>query len=79
LIASARRAAKAGRKDEARNVLRFVRNASIIEILKPIEFGEIFTADVAHLQWQLSELETECHPASQADFADDFQAIKGSS
>jgi hypothetical protein len=75
-ILDARRAAKNGRKDEARDILRYVRNASILDILRPIDFGTIFNVDIAHLQWQLDELELECHPASQADFKDDFTAIR---
>lgn len=54
-VSAARSSARAGRKDEAREFLRYVRGARIIEILKPIDFSSIGlpSVDVSHLQWQL--------------------------
>lgn len=60
LVESARRAAVDGRKDSARDVLRFVRNARIVEILEP-RSGQLLI-DAANLDWQLRELARECHP-----------------
>ena len=78
-VDAARRDARHGRKDDARDFLRFVRNASIIPILKQYEnSGSVFDIDVAHLEWKLRELENDCHPSAQCDFKDDFSAIRAS-
>jgi hypothetical protein len=70
--------ARHGRKDEARDFLRYVRNSRILEILKKADFSSIGTViDVSHLEWQVRELENDCHPASQPDYRDDFTAIRG--
>ena len=67
----ARRQARGGKKDEAREVARFVRNARIIEILRPIEWPDHLNVDIAHFAWQLGQLENECHPLNAATFPSD--------
>jgi hypothetical protein len=77
-VTSYRTAARAGRKDEARDFLKYVRCARIIQILKPIDFSQIglVSVDVSHLEWQLSELEQECHPSAPNDQTSDIAAIR---
>jgi hypothetical protein len=77
-VIAARTSARAGRKDEAREFLRYVRGARIIQILKPIDFSSIglSSVDVAHLDWQLNELEQECHPSAPNDQTSDIAAIR---
>ncbi len=75
-VKSARADARAGRKDSARNVLRFIRNASVIEILKAADLSCFPNVDVPLLNWELSQLETECHPSSSCDQTSDIAAIR---
>lgn len=65
-VSSYRSAARAGCKDQARDFLKFIRCSRIIQILKPIDFSQIglVTIDVSHLEWQLNQLEQECHPSA---------------
>jgi len=65
----ARRLASCGQKDDARNVARYIRNARIVEILKPFS-GEL-RIDAFLLECQLRDLESECHPLSPALFETD--------
>ncbi|MEI6076220.1 MAG: hypothetical protein WCS94_11635 [Verrucomicrobiota bacterium] len=67
----ARRQARGGLKDEAREVARFVRNSRIIEILRPVEWPEHLNVDIAHFAWQVGQLETECHPLNADTFPSD--------
>ena len=76
-VSLARSSARAGRKDEARDFLRYVRGARIIQILKPVDFSVLgLNVDVSHLEWQLNELEHECHPSSSNDQTTDIAAIR---
>jgi hypothetical protein len=74
-VSVARSAARSGRKDEARDFLRYVRGARIIQILKPLDFGQL-GANIPLLEWELSELEQECHPSSGNDQTSDIAAIR---
>lgn len=60
-VRTGRRLASLGAKDDARNIARFLRNACICEILKPHSCDFM---DVSLLEFQLRELESECHPMS---------------
>jgi hypothetical protein len=64
MVKRARRLASIGEKDRARDMARFVRNSCIVDILKPFS-GELLI-DAHRLDWELRELESECHPASPA-------------
>lgn len=61
LIARARLASE-GSRDSARDVLRYVRNARIVDILHPYD-GKLLI-DSRRLKWQLDELARDCHPLS---------------
>ena len=65
----ARRLAAAGEKDEARSIARYIRNARIVEILKP-HSGELLI-DAFLMESHLRDLEGECHPLSPALFETD--------
>jgi len=70
----ARRLATLGEKDQARDEARFLRNSCIVEILKP-HSGELLI-DAHRLDFELRELERECHPLSPAlSDADKFSQI----
>jgi hypothetical protein len=77
-IESALRDARGGHKEQSLEFLRFVRNARILQILKPIDFKQIGLdhVDVPHLEWQLAELELECHPSAPNDQTSDIAAIR---
>ena len=77
-IADARAEARLGRKDVARETFRFISNARILQILAPYEFPAGLTVDVPLLNWELSQLEQECHPASAVDQSSDIKAIRAS-
>ncbi|HVU27392.1 MAG TPA: hypothetical protein VHG71_06610 [Verrucomicrobiae bacterium] len=74
-VESARCSARHGHKDEASNFLRYVRGASIVQILKCYQNDGVLDIDLSHLEWQLRELENDCHPMTQPDFKDDFALI----
>jgi hypothetical protein len=74
----ARVQARHGQKDSARQVLKFVRGACILDILKQHDFPVCMRVDVSHLEWQLRELENDCHPSAVSDHKDDFTAIRSS-
>ena len=76
LVADARELARSGKKDQARDHLRFVRNSGIIPILKMVEFHPALRVDVAHLEWEVSELEHEVHPETKCDQTNDIKAIR---
>jgi hypothetical protein len=63
------RLASLGEKDEARNIARYVRNARIVDILKPYS-GQVLI-DAYLLDTELRELERVCHPLSPALSASD--------
>ena len=69
--------ARDGRKDEAREIARYIHNASIIPIIKAEQFS-VLNVDAAHLQWQLSELENDSHPASTPEPMDNQQRLENS-
>ena len=67
-IKDARRLARNGKKDEARNWMRFFRNSSILQILeRHAEPDSIFPMDVPRLRAELAALESECHPLDRGD------------
>jgi hypothetical protein len=70
--------ARAGHKDSARRFLNYVQNANIIQVLKQADLDpEIFpNVDIHLLNWELSQLETECHPTAPCDQTSDIAAIK---
>jgi hypothetical protein len=73
-VDSARRMAALGFKDEARDVARFVRNARIIDILRPYS-GQLMI-DAWLLDSLVTDLERECHPLTPAPYArDQFSQI----
>jgi hypothetical protein len=76
-VDGAREMARHGQKDEARIRLRFIRNSSIIQILKQYQESP-FTFDLSHLEWKLRELENDCLPNVQPDCSGDFAAIRSS-
>ncbi len=69
-LQDARQKCRAGKKDEARDTLRSIRNASIIQIIKdaPIEKYEGIQFNWPLLQWELNdlvnELEKDVHPTA---------------
>ena len=77
-VASARQACKCGKKDEARDTLRFIRNASIIEIIKstPTENYPGLEMNWPLLEWELGQLEQECHPATEPVLTNDLARIE---
>jgi hypothetical protein len=77
-VERARVEARHGRKDSSRDVLRFVRGACIVQMLKEHTFEQGMSVDVGHLEWLLRELENDVHPSSVPDFRDDFTAIRSS-
>lgn len=66
LISRAREMALGGRKDDARDVLRYLRNGHVIQILKHLDEAT-YPKDVSHLEWKLGELENECHPQTPVE------------
>lgn len=72
----ARDLAKAGLKDEARNWLRFVRNADLIGLLSDEDYGVLSDKEKAHLGDLLRSLERECHPLEEPDFRGDLAVIR---
>ena len=59
LIERAQKLVREGRRDDAADIARFIRNARIVQILKPYSGGPL-KIDAAHLDWRLRELEREC-------------------
>ncbi len=66
-IADARAEARAGRKDFAREIFRFITNAKILPLITAYEYPAALCVDAALLRWELSQLETECHPQAPCD------------
>jgi hypothetical protein len=60
----------------ARDWLRYFINGCVVGILKDVDFSSFPHVDVPHLEWQLRQLENDCHPAANSDFRDDFEAIR---
>lgn len=75
LVEGALRQARSGKKDEARNTLRYVRNAKIVQILRAGNLPDWAWCDVFHLEWQLRELESDCHPLNVSDNTDSLSSI----
>jgi hypothetical protein len=73
----ARDLAKAGRKDEARDWLRFFRNSGILGLLADEHYGVLDHKEKEWLTSSLRELESECHPLDVPNFQTDLQAIRG--
>ena len=58
----------AGHKDEARDFLRYVRNARIVPILR--SYSGPLLVDAPFLDYQLRELERQCHPSTNNKLSD---------
>jgi len=70
----ARRLAALGKKDDARDILRFIQNACIVDILKPYS-GEMLI-DAYLLESNVRDLTRECHPSCPSEPPTDlFSAI----
>ena len=72
LVSHGRDYAKEGEKDFARDVVRFVRNGRLLQILSALG------ADVSRLETSLNWLALECHPEDVPDFKPDLVAIRAS-
>ncbi|HEY5296870.1 MAG TPA: hypothetical protein VIK59_03000 [Verrucomicrobiae bacterium] len=68
---------KAGRKDDARDWLRFFRNSGILGLLADVEHGVLAKQENEWLSCSLRDLETKCHPLDVPNFQTDLQAIRG--
>lgn len=79
-VASARQACRTGNKDEARRDLNFIRNANIIQIIKGTSTDNCPGLEMnwSLLEWQLSELEQECHPSTAPVLTNDLAKISNS-
>jgi hypothetical protein len=73
-VGRARELAKSGRKDEARDWLRFFRNCSVVEICARTEHIDVESK--RHFREQLRLLERECHPLDEPDYRTDLMAIR---
>lgn len=71
----ARELARAGHKDEARDWLKFFRNARIYELCARYS-GPLPISDLAELRKNLWALEEEYHPASHADNLTDVRVMR---
>jgi hypothetical protein len=71
-LAQARRMARSGQKDSARDWQRFIQNSRIVEILKRRDYG-----NPQFLQGELERLNLECHPAHEPAVAGDLNRIAG--
>jgi hypothetical protein len=56
-VSDARAEARAGRKDSARDFLRFVNSSRIVPILAQHPFPAGLSVDVSLLKWEISQLE----------------------
>ena len=63
---------KEGKKDFARDVVRFLRNGRVLPILTAAGF------DCSKLQGELNWLSLACHPEDVPDFKPDLKAIRDS-
>jgi hypothetical protein len=76
-IDRARDLAKEGRKDEARDWLRFFNNSGILGILSDGTSGVLTCQEEAHFKELLGKLNSECHPLDVPNYQTDLQAIRG--
>jgi hypothetical protein len=75
-LKAARRLARNGQKDEARNWLRFFRNSNILQILaRQADPDSVLPMDVPKLLTELSALESECHPLDRGDNATEISQL----
>jgi hypothetical protein len=72
LVSHGRDYAKENEKDFARDIVRFVRNSRLLQILSA------FGVDVSRLETSLNWLALECHPEDVPDFKPDLVAIRAS-
>ena len=72
LVSHGRDYAKENQKDFARDIVRFVRNSRLLQILAALG------ADVSRLETSLNWLALECHPEDVPDFKPDLVAIRAS-
>jgi hypothetical protein len=79
-VKHARQLCRLGQKDCGRDILRFVQNASVIHIIKSCDTSKYPGLEMnwSLLEWELSQLEQECHPTSTVDASDDFSKIASS-
>lgn len=77
-IDSARSSARSGRKDEARDWLRYFNNAGVFKILKfhEPELQLLGVDSVDDIRDALAKLEDECHPQTRCDQSDDIKALR---
>jgi hypothetical protein len=76
-IGVARTHARANKKDEARNWLRFFHNSSILKVLEAYQDPTgIFPVDLGKLKTELRALESECHPLDKSDNSTEFGEIR---
>lgn len=66
----AARAILSGNKDNARESLRWIRNARIVQILKPVS-GHL-NIDAFRLDCRLTDLESQCHPMASPPCPTDY-------
>ena len=76
-VAGARQLCRLGQKDQGRDVLRSVRNGSVIEIVKGCDTSKFPELEMnwSLLEWELSQLEQDCHPASDPSCVNDLAKI----
>ena len=72
LVSHGRDYAKENQKDFARDVVRYVRNGRLLQILSALG------ADVSRLETSVNWLGLECHPEDVPDFKPDLVAIRAS-
>lgn len=72
LVSHGRDYAKENEKDFARDIVRFVRNSRLLQILSALG------SDVSSLETSLNWLALECHPQDVPDFKPDLVAIRAS-
>lgn len=74
-----RRDVRSGHETEARNFVRFIRNAGILTILRNIEFPPGLIVDAALLEWEVTQLEGELSAQNSApETQSDSGAIRAS-
>jgi len=75
-VKRAREMARGGKKDEARDWLRFIENSQIVSLLG--FYRGTIPIDVAGLRNDLDALRAECHPEAHADHSSDNSEIRAS-
>ena len=60
----------------ARTELYWLRNSRILEILRSVDWPDYLVVDVAHLAWELGQLECECHPLDATPNVEPYDEIR---